>query len=389
MKILNISSIIPLPGLKRENDIILRIQDYLEENYEYEFTIVKALPFVPFVLSLISDKWKKYREYQQKKRIKVQGYNTIIYPWLMPPTSNFWINYFLIPLNWIWYKLVVKKRISIEARNTDLLLAQNLIPDAIVAYWLHKKYDKPYIINIRGKTQKYWFKLPMLRSVIKNAAEVITHSPTNYQAFNDDYEIQLIPHPVDDIFYFNGDKKYNYPKLVSACRLLSLKNIDKVLESLANLKKSGLAFEYRIIGDGPEMKNLKRLVQELGLVDEVSFKGYLSREKVAAHLKDFNIFIMPSYPETLGRAFLEAAAAGCLIIGHKNTGVDGLFLDRESAVLVDNQTLSMRLENVISNFSKENVHNYIARSRKVIDKLRWSEISQKYNEIYSSVIEYD
>ncbi|WP_441000660.1 glycosyltransferase family 4 protein [Fodinibius sp. SL11] len=381
MNILNISSIIPLKGLKRENDIILRIQDYLKDNYGYDFTIAMSLPYVPFILSLINDKWKKYRDYQHKRQLKVQGHDTVIYPWLLPPTSNFWLNYFLIPVNWVWYIFVVQKKIFQEAKNADLLLTQNLIPDAILAYWLHKKYDTPYIINIRGKSEKYWYKLPVLRSVIKNASQVITHSPTNYQLFKDDYEIELVPHPVDDIFYFDGNNEYSYPKLISVCRLLSLKNIDKVIYALSKLKKQGQNFEYCIVGDGPRMKSLKELVIELGLVNEVSFEGYLSREKVAAQLKDSNVFIMPSNPETLGRAFLEAAASGCLIIGHQNTGVDGLFTHQESAIFVNEDTVYKGLKTVFENLNT--MSNYREKSQKIVKNLKWDKIGSIYDDIFT------
>ena len=105
MKILNISSIIPLEGLKRENDIVLRIQDHLKNHYGYEFVIAKSLPFTPKILGLFSKRWKKYNQYIKKGDAKIQGYHALIYPWLMPPTSNLWINYLIIPLNLVFYRL--------------------------------------------------------------------------------------------------------------------------------------------------------------------------------------------------------------------------------------------------------------------------------------------
>src|SRR5699024_3642799 len=161
---------------------------------------------------LIRGKWKKYREFQKKEEIEVQGYDVVIYPWLLPPTSNFWINYLLIPFNWIWYKGVVEKKVAKRNIESDLVLAQNLIPDAILTYWLHKKYNIPYILNIRGATKELWFKLPLLRNIIKDASKLITPSPTYYKLLQKSYDIQLIPHPVDDIFYYDEHKDYEYPK---------------------------------------------------------------------------------------------------------------------------------------------------------------------------------
>nr|MDA3882764.1 glycosyltransferase family 4 protein [Bacteroidales bacterium] len=59
----------------------------------------------------------------------------------------------------------------------------------------------------------------------------------------------------------------------------------------------------------------------------VHFAGRLSREKVFEQLKRHHIFVMPSYPETFGLAYLEAMAAGCIVIGTQGWGIDGIVKD--------------------------------------------------------------
>lgn len=385
MKIFNISSIIPLPGLKRENDIILRIQDYLSQEYEFKFILAKSLPYVPSILSKISKKWITYFNYQTAERIDVEGYETVIYPWLMPPTSNFWINYLLIPLNWIWYHLKVKKKLENEAKNAELLISQNLIPDALVAYWFSKSSNKPFIINLRGNSKLLWFRLPILKKIIQSADAIITHSPTNYKKFKVDYDVKLIPHPVDEIFFNNKQKSQNKIQLLSVCRLLDLKNLDLVLESLAMLKRKGYEFGYKIVGDGPEFENLKHLAEKLELTDEVTFLGYLDRKSVAEIMHDSNIFIMPSYPETLGRVFLEAAAAGCIIIGHENTGVDGLFKHNESAIFVSRINILSQLENLINGKYSPGRKLIVENANSIVSNLSWDKIGLVYQNLYKLI----
>ena len=112
MKILNISTIIPLNGLKRENYIVFSIQDYLNKQYGYEFTIAKSLPYAPWFLGLFSKKWKKYQELYSNKEIIVRGYETTLFPWLTPPSSNFRLNYFLLPVNLLWFKYKIQKNLK-------------------------------------------------------------------------------------------------------------------------------------------------------------------------------------------------------------------------------------------------------------------------------------
>lgn len=386
MNILNVSSIIPLKGLKRENDIIVVVQDYLKKKYKYKFTIAKSLPYVNRWLAKCSKKWGKYYEYQQKGVSDVQDYQTLVYPWLTPSTSNFWLIYFLIPFNWIWFKVCLQHKFSCFAKKSDMFLAQNAIPDAVVAYWLYKEYSIPYICTIIGNFNPYITSLPFLKSVFKNAADIITPSPTNYNNLKHSLDIKFIPHPVDSLFYNDNRKDFSSIKLVSICRLLSLKHIDWIINILASLNGKGYQFEYHIAGDGPELENLKLLTTKLNLTNRINFHGYLNKSDVNKLLKASHIFIMPSYPETLGRAFLEAAASNCLCIGHKNTGVDGLFKHQESAIFVNENTIANEIEAIFQNFSGDFFEPYIKNARHIVNQLTWEKIGEKYHEVYSNAL---
>ena len=59
----------------------------------------------------------------------------------------------------------------------------------------------------------------------------------------------------------------------------------------------------------------------------------MSRENVYEEMKKADMFIMVSYKETLGLTYLEAIAAGDLVIGTKNQGIYGLFDESEGCYL--------------------------------------------------------
>lgn len=386
MKIFNISSIIPLPELKRENDIVLRVQDNLVSTYSFKFVIAKSLPLSPVFISKISAKWIKYREYKMKGEINVLGYKTHIYDWIMLPTSNFWINYLLISVNYLRFNLIIRKQLEAEVINSDLIVSQNLIPDALVSYWLSRCYNKPFIINLRGASNRDWFRLPLMKKMINSADAIITHSPTNYYKFKPSFNLKLIPHPVDEIFFNDKNERGNDIQLLSVCRLLELKNINKVLFSIVDLKKNGYRFKYTIVGDGPEYINLNKLVTKLELESEVTFAGHLDMASVAKEMKKAHIFVMPSYPETLGRVYLEAAAAGCLIIGHEKTGVDGFLKNYESAYFVNLNNLTSYLRKAIDIIGSSDYDQIVRASNYKVQKLTWTDIGSVYNELYRSLI---
>lgn len=387
MKILNVSTIIPLEKLRRENDIILKIQSYLEKRYDYKFKVVKSLPYTNKVLSMLSKKWSSYYYYQSKKKIKVHGFETIIFGWIAPPTSNFWVNYFFIPFNWLLYCIRYQTDLDDLAKGVKLVVAQNTIPDSIIAYWISKRHGLPFIIFEREQSRysKIQKKLPFINKVYKSCDQFFTPNPSLSKKEFFKKKIGLLPHPIDSHFYLGESKKINitYPKIITAARLLDWKQIDLIISTLGELKKMGYRFEYTLIGEGPEYLKLKDLAIKESLVEYMKFKNFVSSTELAKEFKSSDIFLLTSYPETLGRVYLEAAASGCLIIGHKNTGVDGLFKHNESAIFVNRNTI---LDNLLMLFSEDSTiqaQEIAQRGNRIVKDLSWEKIGDKYHEIYS------
>ena len=59
------------------------------------------------------------------------------------------------------------------------------------------------------------------------------------------------------------------------------------------------------------------------------------REEVYDYMEQADIFAMPSRPETFGLAYLEAMINGCIAIGSKNEGIDGIIVNGKNGFLVN------------------------------------------------------
>jgi glycosyltransferase involved in cell wall biosynthesis len=66
----------------------------------------------------------------------------------------------------------------------------------------------------------------------------------------------------------------------------------------------------KIIGDGPQMPDLRRLSQDLKIDTSVEFCGWLEHRQVQSHLADADVFAFPSIREFGGAVALEAMAVG-------------------------------------------------------------------------------
>lgn len=116
--------------------------------------------------------------------------------------------------------------------------------------------------------------------------------------------------------------------------LIPLKNVDVMLRSFHEAFPAK-DFRLRIIGEGFLRPELERLTAELGLGDAVRFEGRMSREAVQQVLTEADAFVMVSKPEAFGLVYLEAMAKGCLTVGTRGQGIDGVIVPDQNGFLCE------------------------------------------------------
>ena len=78
------------------------------------------------------------------------------------------------------------------------------------------------------------------------------------------------------------------------------------------------------MGSGDEISQIKNLSKSLHIEDHVSITSKVPRDEVLNFLDNSECMIMISSNETFGLVYLEAMARGCITIGSKNEGIDGI-----------------------------------------------------------------
>lgn len=114
--------------------------------------------------------------------------------------------------------------------------------------------------------------------------------------------------------------------------LFELKNVDVTLQAL-NKAMAGRDYRFDIVGDGAEFDKLQHLVEELGIKDHVVFHGRLKRDDAQNIVRNADCFVMVSSREAFGLVYVEAMAKGCIVIGTKGQGIDGIVKHGENGFL--------------------------------------------------------
>lgn len=99
-------------------------------------------------------------------------------------------------------------------------------------------------------------------------------------------------------------------------RLVSDKGADMCIDLISHLiQRLNVRYRLTIIGDGPEMKKLKKKVMELDLDKEVSFLGFLPPTEIQIELNQHHYLLVPSrWEEPFGIVVLEGMGCGCIPI---------------------------------------------------------------------------
>ncbi len=101
------------------------------------------------------------------------------------------------------------------------------------------------------------------------------------------------------------------------------KRVDLVIKALARLPNGSL----RIVGEGPEKQNLRRLARGLGLDGRVVFGGRVNQNALSDVYAQSSICVYTPQREPFGMVPLEAAAAGRPVIATEGGGYSEVLND--------------------------------------------------------------
>ena len=118
-------------------------------------------------------------------------------------------------------------------------------------------------------------------------------------------------------------------RVVTVGRLIPLKRVDGIIRAIRELEGIGLV----IVGEGPEMPELKALVQKLGIEDRVYFAGACSKPETLALMASCQIFVINSTHEGLPHVVLEAMALGLPVVATRVGGTPEVVKDGETGIL--------------------------------------------------------
>ena len=124
--------------------------------------------------------------------------------------------------------------------------------------------------------------------------------------------------------------------LVAVGRLAEQKGFDRLIEACAMLKREGMEFYLRILGEGPERANLTERIKREDLQEYVELMGL--QKNPYPYLKEADLVVCSSRYEGLSTVVTEALILGKAVVSTSCTGMDELLRDSEFGLITENST---------------------------------------------------
>ena len=274
--------------------------------------------------------------------------------------------------------------------NVDFILAYHYIPHYFIAYFASLLSLKPYILEQTGRDDQFLAKHPIkgipLRYVIKKAYQLNVPGSESLNFWHSmGVRRVIILHSTIDTTKFvpnNSEKEYDF---VYIGRLEKYKGVQYIIEAFRFVVQKYPETKLCIVGYGSYEMELKRLIQNFNISDNVIFYGFQS-DTYEFYSKS-KIFVMASETEGLPCALMEAMSCELLCISSLVGNIGDVLKDEVTGFTFSSGNTSKLEELMI--MALEN-YNELTKVRKnarkiIINEYSYDTAIDKWDKIISDI----
>jgi glycosyltransferase involved in cell wall biosynthesis len=192
-----------------------------------------------------------------------------------------------------------------------------------------------------------------------------------------DSKVVVIPNGVDFAEFQPHAHEDLQRHILYVGRLEKYKRVDRLIGAMRYLDTS---FRLEIVGNGPAMTRLEKLVRKLNARDRIRFLEFLPRDELLKKYASANVFVTLSDHEAYGLAVAEAMAAGTPCVVANNSALRE-WVDDNGCLGVDNTDDPFQVAALIRR----------AIGRKVVNPriIDWQDVGDALLGVYEKLLEAD
>ena len=247
-----------------------------------------------------------------------------------------------------------------------------------VSWWHHGEYDLNDKMTKRlSETYK---KFDSIVAVSDSSKKLLNKSvPGIYK------KLVTIPNIVDcDEIIKKAHENYDYGTsnsghitLLSMGRLSPEKGMINCVHACKKLIDSGYKVKWYLIGEGVQRSEIEECISDYNLHNDIYLLG--SQKNPYPYLKGADIFVHPSYVESLSLTVLEAFALNTPVVAVRSMGPMEYIRDKENGLLVE-ATPDGLCEGIINLITDKNLYNRLKEDKS--DDLRYYRPESVIKKVY-------
>jgi glycosyltransferase involved in cell wall biosynthesis len=254
-----------------------------------------------------------------------------------------WIRYFSLPGifglptagAFVFARIIGQMRELVRSHRIDLIHAHAPLPAGHAAMLLNSELGVPYVVSVHGldafsneqiggRVGEWCSRIS--RRVYQGSRRVICVSELVRERVLSELgsrvRTSVVYNGVDTQFFSPGSvAPSENPTVLCVGNLVSIKGHEVLVRAIASIVAEFPKLILEVIGQGPELPRLRKLIGNLGIVGRVQFHGQRPRQYVADAMRRCTVFALPSSYEALGCVYLEAMSCGKPVIGCRGQGI--------------------------------------------------------------------
>ncbi|MBB6283186.1 N-acetyl-alpha-D-glucosaminyl L-malate synthase BshA [Geobacillus subterraneus] len=302
------------------------------------------------------------------------------------------------------YDLALASKIAEVAKREqlDVLHAHYAVPHAVCAALARQMVGElPIVTTLHGTDITVLGYDPSLSDMIKfgiEQSDIVT--AVSNALVRQTYELLEVQKPIHTVYNFVDERVYRRREASHLRREYGIGETDNVIIHVSNFRKvkrvpdvvRAFAIVRRhvpakllLVGDGPEMTVVCRLVKELGLSGDVRFLG--KQDKLEELYSISDVMMLLSEKESFGLVLLEAMACGVPCIGTAIGGIPEVIEEGKTGFLCALGDVEEAAQKALALLTDRRLHDEMAKEavQTVHRKFCSSDIVGQYEQLYASL----
>ena len=242
-----------------------------------------------------------------------------------------WNNPNFLVRGFLLFPKIIRFSEQMQAEGIGHIHAHYASHPALAAWVIHEMTGIPYSVTVHA--HDIYARTSMLDTKMRPAEFIASIS-----AFNRDFlaclvKDQSIPRKTRVVHCGIFPEKYGTCEkplkagspleIICVGSLKPIKGQRYLVEACRILKEKDIPFHCTLVGDGPEMPDIRGRVERYSLQDYVTLAGSKDEEQVSRMLPAANCYVQPSLAEGIPVAIMEALCTGLPVVATAYSGFSG------------------------------------------------------------------